>query len=151
MDNFEICPCCQSNACISTSDGSYALKICWTCGFTTNDLMIEGSDFEQQNFENTAQLIKDLKQTHNGLVWFPLVLNITNVGMVFPEWNKRTRDWYWAVIKQMPIPKEEQHNYPDPQNEGKFLTSKIDPTSIKHYDKYSFMDAAEEIGIFNAE
>jgi len=151
MDDFKICPCCSSNACVETPDGDHMVQICWTCGFTTNDLMIEGSDFEALNFENTAQLIKDLKQTHDGFVWFPLVLNIPDAGMVFPEWNKRTKDWYWTVVKTIPIPEEEQPNYPDPQNEGKFLTTKMDTANIKHYDKYSFMDAAEEIGIFDAE
>lgn len=30
--------------------------------------------------------------------------------MVFPEWNKRSKDWYWAAVKAVPITDEEKKN-----------------------------------------
>jgi hypothetical protein len=153
MDNFEICPCCGSNACIKTpsQDNENTVQLCWTCGFTTNDLMVEGSEYVTENLGNTAQLIKDLSQIHDGLVWFPIVLNIPNSGMVFPEWNKRTRDWYWTVVKAIPIPEEDQSLYIDSNNQQEKPTHKMDTANMKYYNKNEFMDAAEEIGIFDAE
>lgn len=150
MDKFEDCPCCGSNACIKsdTPDGT-TVQLCWTCGFTTNDLMVDGSDFEKENYEKTAELIKDLKQVHENLVWYPKVINLQENGMVFPEWNKRAQDWYWAAVKAIPITEEEKEKYPDPNHPGEYYKYKMDTANIKRFNKLEFMDAAEEIGLFN--
>ena len=49
------------------------------------------------------------------------------------------------------IPEEEKEKYPDPLNPGKFYKFRMDMNGIKRFDKMEFMDAAEEIGLFNAE
>ena len=149
MDNLIKCPCCGSDACsknlIDEQVNSY---LCWTCGFTTNDLIKDGSKFEKDNYENTAELIKDLKQSHNSLAWYPKVINLQEKGMVFPEWNKRSKDWYWAAVKSIPVTEEEKEKYPDPTNPGKFYEHRMDMKNIKRFSKLEFMDAAEMIGIF---
>ena len=149
--NLIECPCCGSDACSKTTstDGS-DVYLCWTCGMTTNSLLEDGSDFERENYEQTAELIKDLKQVHNDLAWYPKVINLQENGMVFPEWNKRVKDWYWAAVKAIPVTEEEQEKYPDPNNEGEFYKFRMDIKNIKRYDKMCFMDAAEEIGMFES-
>ena len=144
------CPCCGSDACSKTMNGDTEVYLCWTCGMTTTSELIDGSEFEKENYEHTAELIKDLKQVHNKLAWYPKVINLQENGMVFPEWNKRVKDWYWAAVKAMPVPEEEKEKYPDPLNPGEFYKFKMDIKNIKRYDKMCFMDAAEEIGMFNA-
>ena len=155
MDDLTICPCCGSDACsknfIDSSGVQINTYLCWTCGFTTNDLLKDGSDFEKDNYENTAELIKDLKQSHNDLAWYPKVINLQEKGMVFPEWNKRVKDWYWAAVKAVPVLEEEKEKYPDPLNKGEFYKFRMDIKNIKRYDKMCFMDAAEEIGLFDVE
>ena len=143
------CPCCESDACSKTTsqDGS-DIYLCWTCGMTTNSLMEDGSDFEKENYSQTAEIIKDLKQVHDNLAWYPKVINLQENGMVFPEWNKRVKDWYWAAVKAIPVAEEEKEKYPDPNNEGEFYKFRMDIKNIKRYDKLCFMDAAEEIGMF---
>lgn len=149
MDDFKECPCCGSNACIETPtpDGNI-IQQCWTCGMTTNSLMVDGGDFERQNYSQTAELIKDLKQVHNNLAWYPKIINLPEKGMVFPEWNKRVKDWYWAAVKAILVTEEEKEKYPDPTNPGEFYKYKMDIQNMKRYSKDCFMDAAEEIGIF---
>ena len=69
-------PICDSNACYEsefmTAEGPIKTWLCMTCGFTTNTQMIEGSDLVQLNEQNTAELIKDLKQ--RGLLEDTLVI-----------------------------------------------------------------------------
>ena len=113
--------------------------------------MVDGSDFEKENYEHTAKIIKDLKQIHNGFAWYPKVINLQERGMVFPEWNKRSQDWYWAAVKAIPVTEEEKEKYPDPTNPGEFYKFRMDMNNIKRFNKLEFMDAAEEIGIFDAE
>jgi hypothetical protein len=138
------CPCCGSDACSKTVNDTSEIYLCWTCGMTTTSELVDGSNFEQENFEHTAELIKDLKQVHNNLAWYPKVINLQEKGMVFPEWNKRVKDWYWAAVKAIPVVEEEKEKYPDPSNPGEFYKFKMDIKNIKRYDKLCFMDAAEE-------
>ena len=142
------CPCCGSNACSKTTNNGIDVYLCWTCGMTTTSELIEGSDFQKENYENTAELIKDLTQVHGNLAWYPKVINLPENGMVFPEWNKRVKDWYWAAVKAIPVTEEEKEKYPNPNNPGEFYKFRMDIKNIKRYDKMSFMDAAEEIGMF---
>ena len=151
MDNLITCPCCGSDACSKTTNNGIDIYLCWTCGMNTSSQIIDGSDFEKENFELTAELIKDLKQVHNNLAWYPKVINLYEKGMVFPEWNKRARDWYWAAVKAISVNEEEKEKYPDPLNPGGYYKFRMDMKNIKRYDKMCFMDAAEEIGLFDAE
>ena len=41
--------------------------------------------------------------------------------------------------------------YPDPLNPGEYYKFRMDMKHIKRYDKMCFMDAAEEIGLFDVE
>ena len=117
----------------------------------TSSQIIDGSDFEKENFELTAELIKDLKQVHNNLAWYPKVINLYEKGMVFPEWNKRIKDWKWAAVKAIPVLEAEREKYPDPLNPGEYYKFRMDMKQIKRFQKLEFMDAAEEIGLFDAE
>ena len=99
-------------------------------------------------------MIKDLRQDHEPpgggevLAWFPTAITLPNKGMVFPEPIKNTDDWGWTVVKAVAIPKEEQEKYPDPRNPGTFYKSRMDMKNMKRFDKLCFMDAAEELGMF---
>ncbi len=152
MDNLTKCPCCGSDACsISPLAPTIDAHLCWTCGFNTHTGMVDGSEFEKTTYESTAEIIKDLKQVHEGLAWYPKVINLQEKGMVFPEWNKRLQDWYWAAVNAVPVTEEEKEKYPDPANPGEFYKFRMDMKNIKRFDKLEFMDAAELIGLFNAE
>jgi hypothetical protein len=145
MDNLIECPCCKSNACSQTlaADGTN-VYLCWTCGMTTNDKMLNNSDFEKENYEHTAELIKDLKQVHGDLAWYPKVINLQEKGMVFPEWNKRVQDWYWAAVRATPVTEEEKEKYPDPNKPGEFYKFKMDIKAIKRFSKMAFINWNDE-------
>jgi len=152
MDNLSKCPCCGSDACsISPLAPTIDAHLCWTCGFNTHTGMVDGSEFEKTTYESTAEIIKDLKQVHEGLAWYPKVINLQEKGMVFPEWNKRLQDWYWAAVNAVPVIEEEKEKYPDPVNPGEFYKFRMDMKNIKRFDKLEFMDAVELIGLFDAE
>ena len=138
-----------------------------TSGYTTNTTMTEDSEELKFTLEHTAELIKDLRQDHEPpgggdvLAWFPTVISMPEKGMIFPEpvdkmrYNVQTKektkfkDWEWTVVKAIPIPEEEQEKYPDPRNPGTFYKNKMDMKNLKHFDKLCFMDAAEELGMFD--
>ena len=152
-DKLIDCKCCGSNACyeseFTTQDGPVLTWLCMTCGFTTNSTMTKDSEGLKQTLELTADMIKDLRQDHDGLSWFPTAITMPDKGMVFPEPTKGTKDWGWTVVKAIPIPEKDQERYPDATNPGEFYKSKMDMKNLKRFDKLAFMDAAEELGMFD--
>ena len=152
-------PICDSDACyeseFQTADGPIKTWLCMTSGYTTNTTMTKDSEELKFTLEHTAEMIKDLRQDHEPpgggevLAWFPTAITLPNKGMIFPEPIKDTKDWGWTVVKAVPIPEDEQEKYPDPTNPGTFYKNKMDMKNLKRYDKLCFMDAAEEMGMFN--
>ena len=152
QDKLVTCKCWGSNACyeseFTTKEGKITTWLCMTCGFTTNTTMTENSENLKQTLELTADMIRDLRQDHDGLAWFPTAITMPNKGMIFPEPIKDKKDWQWTVVKAIPIPEDEQEKYPDPTNPGTFYKNKMDMENLKRFHKLSFMDAAEELGMF---
>ena len=153
QDKLVICKCCESDACyeseFTTQEGPLKTWLCMTCGYTTNSTMTEDSEALKQTLELTAEMIKDLRQDHEGLAWFPTAITMPDKGMIFPEPIKDTDDWGWTVVKAIPIPEEDQEKFPDPRNPGTFYKNKMDMKNLKRYGKLEFMDAAEELGMFD--
>ena len=153
-DKLVDCKCCGSNACyeseFTTQEGKVETWLCMTCGFTSNTTMTKDSETLEQTLELTADLIKDLRQDHDGLVYFPTVITMPDKGMIFPEPLKGegNKDWKWTVVKAINIPEEEQEKYPDPTNPGTFYKKRMDMKNLKRFEKLEFMDAAEELGMF---
>ena len=162
-DKLVISPVCGSDACyessFQTKDGGIKTWLCMTCGFTSNTTMTKDSETLKQTLELTADMIRDLRQDHDGLAWFPTAITMPEKGMIFPEPIKdpdvavelQDIDWGWTVVKAIPIPKDEQEKYPDPTNPGTFYKNKMDMKNLKRFDKLCFMDAAEELGMFTKE
>ena len=157
-DKLVISPICGGNACyeseFQTQEGIVKTWLCMTSGYTSNTTMTLGSDALTQTLELTADLIKDLRQDcippggGEKLAWFPTAITMPEKGMIFPEPIKDTDDWGWTVVKAVPIPEEEQEKYPDPRNPCKFYKKRMDMKNMKRYNNLCFMDAAEELGMF---
>ena len=161
QDKLVNSPICDSNACyeseFTTADGLVKTWLCMTSGYTSNTTMTLDSEALKQTLELTADLIKDLRQDHEPpgggemLAWFPTVITMPEKGMIFPEPVKGTNDWKWTWVKAIPIPEEEQEKYPDPKNPGTFYKNKMDMKNPYRFDKLCFMDAAEELGMFQKQ
>ena len=157
-------PVCDSNACYEsefiTADGPIKTWLCMTSGYTSNTTMTKDSEALKQTLELTADMIRDLRQDHEPpgggevLAWFPTAITMPDKGMIFPEPLKGTstldgkQNWGWTVVKAIEIPEEEQEKFPDPQNPGTFYKNKMDMKNMKRFGKLEFMDAAEELGMF---
>ena len=154
QDKLVTCKCCNGNACyeseFTTQEGPIHTWLCMTCGFTSNSTMSTDGKALEQTLELTADLIKALRQDHEGLAYFPTAITMPNKGMIFPEPITGTEnEWMWTVVKAIEIPEEEKEKYPDPTNPGTFYKHKMDMKNLKRYDKLCFMDAAEELGMFD--
>jgi len=147
-DNLEICPKCGGDACYTTQLNAKAKTyFCFGCGFTSNDLMLEGEfDFEQYE-ETLPELYIDLKTTDDSnRVWYPISVNIENKGTVFAKGTHYT-DWKWAGVKVKEIQEEEQGKFKIPGTD-KFYKYKTDMTSLKEFKRNDFIEALDYIDFF---
>ena len=161
QDKLVNSPVCDSDACyeseFTTQEGVVKTWLCMTSGYTSNTTMTLDSEGLKQTMELTAELIKDLRLDlippggGEKLAWFPTTITMPEKGMIFPEPIKGAGkgEWMWTVVKAIDIPEEEQSKYPDPRNPGKFYKKRMDMKNLKRYDKLCFMDAAEDLGMFD--
>ena len=75
----------ESDACYENNLGAdYKVYMCYGCGFTTNTLMTEDSEFLEEQLEVLPELYKDLVYIDDdGLNWIPSTISIPEKGMIF--------------------------------------------------------------------
>ncbi len=134
-------------------DGTKATSyMCVSCGYTTTTLNVEGSDTITYYEEETAQLIKDLRWVDDkNLVWYPIVLNFPNVGIIFPDGSSKL-DWWWSTAPAVDIPKDEQKKYPIPGSDGQYYQKRVDMKQQAQFAPGEFYEACKHVGfIINEE
>jgi len=104
MEEMHDCPICGTESSIfEVKMSGVDTRICQSCGYQTNEGMIDGSDVEKSIFESQPELFKDLKLVDdNGFVWYPTVLNEKNQAMIFPD-GKNADNWGWRVAEYILI------------------------------------------------
>lgn len=119
-----------------------------SCGFWTNSLMTEGSDFYNEQIEVLPELYKDLawKDPETNLIWLPQTINEPKKGMVFAN-GSSIDNWKWAAVKAVPITEEEKYKYPIPKQPGKFYEYRMDMNTLQNFEERDFMDALSYIGL----
>lgn len=148
MDNLTICDRCGSDACY-VQEVSSELKnyFCYGCGFLTNSLMTEGSEFLTQQIEILPELYKDLFYTDDkGKVWMPTMVNEPTKGMIFAN-GATKEDWRWTAVKAVAVSEEEKKKYPIPGKKEQYYTWRMDMTTQRHYLEKDFIEALDYIGL----
>ena len=110
------------------------------CGFTTNELLVEGGQLVTETEDVMPELYKDIKFIDDKKqVWYPNIINVADKGTVFVNGtNKDT--WGWAGILSVETTDEEKEKF-------KGAKYKSDPKTLKMFDKKSFDEACSYIGL----
>lgn len=145
-DNLGICPRCGSDACYHTDLGAnYKVSMCYGCGFTTNTLMTNESEFLEEQLEVLPEIYKDLVyEDEKGYHWMPSTINSQEQGMVYID-GTSVDDWKWAACKAIPLTEEELPKFPEGSSH------KMDMSTVKRFDERDFMEALDYIGVFQTE
>lgn len=143
QDNLTICSRCGSDACYENNLGAdYKVYMCYGCGFTTNTLMTEDSEFLEEQLEVLPELYKDLVYIDKNLLyWVPSTINIENKGMIFVQ-GKSTKDWNWVACPVKELTEEEKTNFPED------ATYKMDMKNASYFKERDFIEAMDYIGMF---
>jgi len=147
MERVVTCPCCfDDDHCFEEIvNESMSSWICFKCGMTTNSLFTEEN--KQTYVDNSPELIRELEffDEERKLYWFPTVINMGPMGVVYPEGTKEL--WHWKLATLVDIPEMLQKQYPVDGKEGEYHTSRLDVENAKIFNQYEFLDAVREMGI----
>jgi len=148
MDNLIICKHCGSDACyVEEVNQELSTYFCYGCGFQTNSLMKDDSEFYKEQISILPELYKDLlEKDEDGIIWMPSTINLPQQGMIFANGPSKN-DWGWAAVKAVPVTEEEKEKYPIPSQKGKFYEWRMDMTTLKMFVKRDYMEALSYIGV----
>jgi hypothetical protein len=142
-DNLGICSRCGSDACYEQDLGAnYKVYMCYGCGFTTNTLMTEDSEFLEEQLEVLPEIYKDLIYIDDeGIKLDSFYYKSPRKRNDFHK-SKSIKDWTWASCPAKELTEEELPKFP----EG--TTHKMDMKSVKHFNERDFIEAIDYIGLF---
>lgn len=109
MEELQNCPICgMDHSVFEVKMGGVNTRICQSCGYQTNEGMINDSDLEKSLYDSQPELFKDLKLVDDdGFVWYPTILNEKNQAMLFPD-GKNADDWGWRVAQYIPVDEKDK-------------------------------------------
>jgi hypothetical protein len=142
-DKLTTCDRCGSDACyVQEVTNEIKNYMCYGCGFITNSVMKQGSEFLTEQMETLPELYKELmgEDEDTGLVWMPNTINIPEKGMVFAD-GANGSNWAWASVKAIPL-QEGDKKLTENQ------THKMDMETLKHFAEGDYIGALEYIGVF---
>ena len=141
MERVIDCPCCKdSDSCFEEIQKDFSSFMCFACGFMSDSRFEKDSLQTIENEKSTPKLVTDLKfhDIERDIVWYPSVINMGKLGMIFPEGSQK--DWKWRYASVIDIPEEEKKLY-----DG--YSQRLDIENAKTFEQDDFMSACKEMGI----
>jgi len=146
MEQKTQCPVCQglNDNCFveKTEVGGKPFEsyLCFQCGMTTNSFFALDSDRLEEMVSNNTELMNDLKviDEDRNLVWFPSVINMGELGIIYPD--GQPHDWFWRYAKVVDIPEEERDQYDGHEK-------RLDVENAQKFGQFEFTEACEAMGV----
>ena len=141
MERVIDCPVCfDTDNCFEDIQESYSSYLCFHCGYMSDSRYEISSLQLVENLKKSPKLVQALKveDERRSIVWFPSVINMGELGMIFPEGTPE--EYVWKYAKVIDVPKEEQHKYDN-------YDKRLDVENAKEYSQHEFLEACKEMGI----
>ena len=141
MERVIVCPVCfDADQCFEEVQKTFSSYLCFACGFMSDSRYEIGSLQLIENLKKSPKLVQDsqFEDKQRNIVWFPSVINMGKLGMIFPEGTKD--EYVWKYAKVVDIPEEEQPKYNN-------YSQRLDVDNAETFSQYNFMGACERLGI----
>jgi len=141
MEKVITCPVClDTNQCFEEVQETFSSYLCFSCGFMSDSRYEIGSLQLTENLKKSPKLVRESKfeDTNRNIVWFPSIINMGKLGMIFPEGD--SNEYVWKYAKVIDIPEEEQALYDN-------HTQRLDVDNAETYSQYEFLKACESMGV----
>ena len=149
MDKIIICPKSGGDLCYETQVTPEITNwMSLSCGYWTNSLMKQDSEFYNEQMATLPELYKDLawKDELTELIWLPQTINEPQKGMIFAN-GTNAQEWKWAAVKAVPVTEEEKHKYPIKGKKDQYYEFRMDMTTMMPFEEKDFMDALSYIEV----
>ena len=143
MEKVIDCPVCFDNdKCFEDEQDGFSSYLCFNCGYMSDSRYELGSLKLDDNLKKSPRLIQDNKfhDKKRNIIWFPAVLNMGELGMIFPEGTKDEGDYVWKYAKIVDIPEGQREIYDN-------YDRRLDVENAKTFKKTEFLAACKEMGI----
>tara|TARA_Y100001938_G_C8095354_1_gene437759 strand:+ start:3441 stop:3785 length:345 start_codon:yes stop_codon:yes gene_type:complete len=92
------------------------------------------------NLKKSPQLVKDNKfhDKQRDIIWFPSVINMGSLGIIFPEGE--LNEYKWRYAKVVDIPESDRHKYDNHKQ-------RLDIENAQTFAKNDFLGACKAMGI----
>ena len=141
------CPVCfDTNQCfedtVENKDGEFKSYMCFNCGYTSNSAYKWNSTELKKAQLGASQLMNDVSfyDEDREIMWFPSILNMGKLGVIYPEGTKNNWTYKMAQVRQLSESEQKEERY---QGHKEIL----DVENAKEYGQYDFLDACREMGI----
>ena len=141
MERVIDCPVCyDTDRCFEDVQEEFSSYLCFNCGYMSDSRYEVGSLKLTDNLKNSPKLIQDRKyiDKQRNIVWFLAVINMGELGMVFPEGNEKEYEWKFAKVIEIPEEERDKYNNYD---------RRLDVENAKTFKKNEFLQACKEMGI----
>ena len=139
MEKIIDCPICDdSDRCFEEEQDEYSSFMCFNCGFMSDTRFTEDNEGKLES--DSTILVNRLKtfDEERGIWWFPSVVNMGKLGIIYPEGS--VEKWDWRYAKTIPIPEHKKAALPN-------YESMLDTENASTYDKHDFLSACQDMGI----
>jgi len=141
------CPVCfNKNKCfedtVENNGSEFKSYMCFNCGFTSNSSYTWDSQELKKAQLGATQLMNDVSfyDEDRKIMWFPSVVNMGKLGVIYPEGTKNNWTYKMAQVRQLSESEQKEERY---KNHKEIL----DVENAKDYGQYDFLDACKEMGI----
>ena len=141
MEKVITCPVCfDTDHCFEDIQETFSSYLCFRCGFMSDSRYEIGSLKLIDNLKNSPKLVRESKfeDKDRNIVWFPSVINMGKLGIIFPEGV--SENYIWKYAKLVDITEEEQSKYDN-------YSQRLDVENAQTFGQNEFMKACKAMGI----
>ena len=141
MERVITCPnCLDSDKCFEEIQPEFQSYLCFACGYMSDSRYKKDSMYLIENLKRSPKLVQETQfhDKERDIIWFLAILNMGELGMIYPEGNKK--DYSWRYAKTVDVPKDEQSKY-----DGH--VKRLDVDNANTYSKDNFLQACKDMGI----
>ncbi len=141
MERVIICPqCFDTDHCFEEVQEKYSSYLCFSCGFMSDSRYEIGSLELIDNLKKSPKLVQDtaFEDKERNITWFPSVVNMGDLGMIFPEGTPKEYVWRYAKVIEIPEEERDQYNNYD---------RRLDVDNAETFKQNEFIKACEAMGI----
>ena len=141
MERVIICPrCLDTDHCFEEVQETYSSYLCFSCGFMSDSRYSVGSLELIDNLKKSPNLVQDtaFEDEKRNIIWFPSVVNMGDLGMIFPEGTPEEYVWRYAKVIEIPEEERDQYNNYD---------RRLDVDNAETFKRNEFIKACEAMGI----